>query len=296
MDGRAERVAIDVSLRGDRGERVVPVLLYLPSEDRRPPAGVPVFVGLNFDGNAKIAGVEATSPDWPVEQIIEAGFGVATAHAADLEPDRPDGAPEGVRAIWDSAGGEQSPYGWATLGVWAWGLSRIREVVGEQSGVDASAMIVIGHSRMGKAALWAGAQDGQFAMVVSNESGCGGAAPSRRTVGETVEAITTRFPHWFCDEFEQYVGREEELPVDQHQLLALIAPRALYVASAEEDLWADPEGERLSALAAEPVFGLFGVSRPAIGYHRRPGPHAIRPEDWAHYLSFARTHFVTANN
>lgn len=296
LNGGAERIAIDLTIQGDVASTVVHVLLYLPAEGHRPATGVPVFVGLNFKGNAEAEAGGEFTPAWPVEQITAAGFGVATAHAADWEPDRPDGAPDGIRALWESTAGTQGPEDWGTLGVWAWGLSRIREAVGEQPGVDPAAMIVIGHSRMGKAALWAGAQDDQFPMVVSNNSGCGGASPSRRTVGETVGVITDAFPHWFCHRFAEFGRREGELPVDQHQLLALIAPRAVYVASAEEDLWADPDGERLSTLAAEPAFALFGGSAPAVGYHIRPGGHAILPEDWAHYLSFARDHLETANN
>jgi hypothetical protein len=168
--------------------------------------------------------------------------------------------------------------------------------------VDASRVALVGHSRGGKAALWAGAEDARFAMVVSNESGEGGAALSRRAYGETIERITTAFPHWFTATYQTFNGREAALPIDQHMLLASIAPRALYVASADEDLWADPRGEFLSLAASSPAFGLFGdapiapdamppLDTPLVvgrrGYHVRTGDHNLTPYDWDRFADFA---------
>ena len=281
------------------------VLLHLPENVSGP---VPLFVGLNFQGNDATLD-ERADFRWPYEMILRSGMGVATAWRDSIEPDGKDSriADEdicrdgGVRS-WYNEDGD-----WGAISAWAWGLSRIMDYMETDPAIDCSKVVVMGHSRLGKTALWAGANDTRFSMVISNDSGCCGAALSRRVYGENFEIIASTFPHWFTPEFRKYMGNEAAFPADQHWLLALAAPRPLYVASATEDQWADPEGEWLSASLTSPVYALFGLdglndSMPEpdtpdkdahVGYHIRTGAHNILAYDWEQYISFAHHHFMT---
>jgi len=293
-------------------------------------AVLPAFCGLNFHGNhtahpdpaiqlpsswvrahraggdehrANAAMRGSAAAAWPVELLLSRGYALATAYCGDIDPDYHDGFGNGIHAACTA---ERDEHSGGSISAWAWGLSRIYDALAQQAELDARRIAVIGHSRLGKTALWAAAQDERFAMAVSNDSGCLGAALSRRRFGERLQQINEGFPHWFCDRCKDYIEREAELPVDQHELLALIAPRPVYVASAAEDLWADPRGEFLSCLHAGPVYELLGrrglgVDEPPalnvsvgehIGYHCKPGPHAITPVDWWHYLAFADRHLA----
>lgn len=328
LGGAATRKQVRVLLTGRADGPALDLLVYLPNPHKGPS---PVFLGLNFGGNhtvhkdpairlakgwvAKDEGAadhRATDAargrdagSWPIETILARGYGIATAYYGDLEPDHPEGFKQSVRAQFGpGATAKLSPGDWGAIGAWAWGLRRALDYLETDRDVDAKRVALMGHSRLGKTALWAGAQDERFALVISNESGEGGAALARRRFGETTARITRSFPHWFAGRFKDYAGREDDLPVDQHMLLALIAPRPLYVASAQEDLWADPRGEFLAAQAAEPVYRLLGkdglgvVEMPApdtpvggtIGYHVRRGPHGVTAFDWQQYLAFADRH------
>jgi hypothetical protein len=324
LGGKAIRKQVTVYFTGKQDGPSMDILIYLPKNIS---GAAPIFLGMNFNGNYSIHGdagirltrkwaykVEATeetrgmnSSRWPVEKILARGYGLATVHNSDVDPDFHDEFKNGVQGIFDKyfTDGKRPDDAWGTIGAWAWGLSRAMDYFEADKDINHKRVALLGHSRLGKTALWAGARDERFAIVISNNSGCGGAALSRRGVGETVERINTSFPHWFCENFKRYNGKEDDLPVDQHMLIALVAPRPVYVASAEKDLWADPKGEFLSALHAHPVYKLLGteglpvdkmpgVNQPVqgtIGYHIRSGKHDVTDYDWERYLDFADKHF-----
>ena len=326
IDGLAKRKEVRLDLtNGDRKISVM-ILIYLPQNSK----DAPIFLSYNFDGNhtttkesdvlipdswvgnskeygilnnrANESGRGEAISRWPIKEIVSRGFGVATVYYGDVDPDFNDGFKNGIHQLFDS---KRDSASWGSIAAWSWGLSRIMDYFETDKEIDAKKVIVMGHSRLGKTSLWAGASDQRFAMTISNNSGCGGAAISRRKFGETVGRINTAFPHWFCDNFKKYNDKEELMPVDQHELIALIAPRPVYVASAAEDLWADPKGEFLSCVYASPVYKLLGLkgfpakempalSKPIFGnisYHIRPGKHDVTLYDWQCYMDFAARYF-----
>ncbi|MCC6340585.1 MAG: acetylxylan esterase [Bryobacterales bacterium] len=326
LGGDATRKEVDIWLTP---KQKMHLLIYLPNDRKRP---YPVFLGLNFRGNQAVAndaGV-AVSTGWmrnapgvennrateasrgseasrfQVKTVLRRGYAVATVYYGDIFPDRKDALAESIIPHFYRPGQTApDPDQWNAIGAWAWGLSRVMDYFEKDRDIDSKHVAVWGHSRLGKTALWAGAEDQRFAMVISNNSGEGGAALARRNYGETVERINAVFPHWFCANFKKYNNDVAALPVDQHELLALIAPRPVYIASAEEDLEADPRGEFLSAVGAGPVYSLFhaaglGTDRmPAlhqpimntIGYHIRAGKHDVTEYDWEQFLTFADKHW-----
>lgn len=324
LDGAATMKQLTLRF-GPEGTPPIHLLLLVPNA--HPDPG-PVFLGLNFYGNHSVLadsliplsthwvperapGVEnnrateeargSAVERWQIEALIDRGYAVATFYHADVDPDKNDFT-DGVHPHFEVEGTtERTDKSWGTLAAWAWGLHRAVDYLVTDPDIDPDRIAVMGHSRNGKAALLAGATDERIAMVVSNQSGCGGAAISRRRVGETVQAINTNFPHWFNRVFRSFNDDEDRLPIDQHSLIALIAPRPVLVASAVEDQWADPEGEFEALREAEPVYKLYRLAglnereMPAVnklvgvelGYHIRPGGHAIGAQDWSVFVDFA---------
>ena len=324
LGGRATRKEVRVHFEKGQEEPYMDVLLYVPNGRTKP---APAFLSLTY-GNHTITRDTAVSvshhflrdhplPDsahgqvrrgewsdrWPIETIVSRGYALATVYVGDLDPDARDAIQHGIRPHFFPKGQtEPKPDEWGALASWGWGLSRAIDYLEHDADVDARHIALMGHSRTGKAALWATARDPRVAMVIANESGTGGAKLSRRNFGETVAEINRGFPYWFARNFRKYDGREAELPVDQHELIALIAPRPVYVAVAADDLWGDPRGSFLAAKAAEPVYALLGApsalpaSMPAvnqptlegsIGFHLRPGKHDVTLYDWQQFLAFA---------
>ncbi|HEV3485640.1 MAG TPA: hypothetical protein VG106_09550, partial [Vicinamibacterales bacterium] len=303
MNGRAilKRVAILSSHKGR--EHRFELTMFVP---KGASGRVPVFLLLNNRPSTNTDPTRAqTSGFWPAEEMIARGYGIAALQNNELAPDDKSRFREGVLQLFEgTTTGPRAGNAWAALAAWGWGASRAMDYFESDRQVDARRVAVLGHSRGGKAALWAGAEDERFALVISNESGEGGAALTRRNYGETLARITESFPHWFAGNYRTFAERVHELPVDQHMLLALIAPRALYVASADEDLWADPRGEFLSQVHASPVYALFGepeiradqmppLETPFVagrrGYHIRSGTHNLTPYDWQAFAAFADT-------
>jgi hypothetical protein len=239
--------------------------------------------------------------------LLDRGYGLATFNAAQIEPDIKVGSYEKSIRKFFATPDQNAPLPdeWGAIGAWAWGLSRAMDYIVTDKGIDTNKVCVAGFSRFGKVAMWAGAQDQRFAIVFSGESGCGGAVLVRRGFGETVKIINNKFPYWFCRNFRDYGDRVNDLPVDWHMLIALMAPRPVYIATAEEDLWGDPHGSFLAAKSAEPVYQLFGekglegndmppLETPVgdyIGYHIRKGGHDLNEYDWRQFLAFADRHF-----
>jgi len=321
FDGKATKKRVNLYL----GNYANPIelLIYYPNNYG---TKTPAFLGYNFWGNhtvttdeeipitslwvpnlvdvkqncavASMRGIRTGR--WPVETIIDAGYALVTLYCGDIDPDYDDGFKNGVHGLY-----KDKKYTWGTLAAWSWGLSYVMNYLEKDKRIDSKKVAVIGHSRLGKAALLAGAFDERFALTISNNSGCGGAALSQRKKGERFKDINTHYPHWFCSNFKKYSDNEDKLKVDQHQLIAMVAPRPVYVASAELDKWADPEGEFLSACLAGEVYHLYGlkgleknetpaVNSPLIdgyvGYHIRTGKHDINEYDWKQFIRFANKH------
>lgn len=314
---------------GPEGTPPLHLLLVVPNRRQRP---APVFVGANFHGNhtlvddPSIALPTAWVPErgpgvqehrataarrgtsigvWNLEGSIDRGYAVASFYCGDVDPDKPDFS-DGVHAAYYKSGQtEPGPHEWGTIAAWAWGISRAVDYLVTDEDLDAKRIAVVGHSRLGKTALLAAAMDDRIAMAIPLQAGCGGTAPSRGKVGESVAQINDRFPHWFCGTFKQFNSQVDRLPFDQHSLVALVAPRPVLFANAVEDQWANPAGQFEVLQAANPVYRLLGVGGlntdqmpetgqlvgDRLGYFIRPGKHSMTLIDWQAFWDFADRHF-----
>jgi hypothetical protein len=244
---------------------------------------------------------------WPLAEIVRRGYAVATFYCGDVQPDRPD-VQEGMRATMPAETVDDASQndGAATASImwWAWGIHRAVDYLATDPAIDAKRIAVVGHSRLGKTALLAGAFDDRIALVIPNQAGSGGSGPSRHDDprAETVAIITDHFPHWFCKNFSEFADDPSRLPFDQNCLVTLCAPRPVLFTAADDDVWANPSGQFEVLQAASPVYELLGVQgleasempeagdpliASRLGYWIRPGRHAFHEEDWATFMDFA---------
>jgi hypothetical protein len=301
MSGAATLKRVAVHSAQDGRTHRFDLTIFIPNAAKGP---APAFLLINNRGvNLSDPTRKERSGFWPAETLVARGYAIAVLQYGELAPDNRDRFRDGVIQLFEgTTTGERKPDAFAALAAWGWGASRAVDYFETDRRIDARRVAIVGHSRGGKAALWAGAEDERIALTISNESGEGGAALTRRNFGETLGRITDSFPHWFAPIYRTYASRESSLPIDQHMLIALIAPRAVYVASADEDLWSDPRGEFLALAHASPVHALFGerpirpgdmppLDRPFAagrrGYHIRSGAHDLTIFDWERYADFA---------
>jgi len=324
FDGRATRRQVTIYFAPDKSGPKLDLLLYLPANAAKP---VPVLLQISFSANSSSVNDPGVKPGevWgrdkkkvpapaggfgrlDVPRLVGQGIGVATFYYGDVDPDFLGGLPYGVRALYLKPGQtEPAPDEWGAVAAWGWGLSRAMDYLETDQAVDAKRVAIYGVSRLGKTVMWAGAHDTRFAMVIASCSGEGGAALSRRDYGETIAHLVapSRFPYQFCANYGKYAAHVDQLPVDAHMLVALMAPRPVLLQTGSTDTWSDPKGEFLAAVAAGPVYRLLGKQGletdewPAagvpilhdIGYYMHNGGHGTMPADWDIFLKFIDMHF-----
>lgn len=329
LGGKATRKQVTVYMTEKGKQAQFDLLIYIPNQAKHP---VPAIIGLNFIGNQAInadPGIKLTTAwvenshmfpcaadgkaadacrgvnasQWAVDSILARGYALVTLYREEVASDRKAQALRtGVHALYPDLQQREDNFG--TIAAWAWALSRGLDYLETDKDIDAKRVAVFGFSRLGKAALWAGATDRRFAAVLSNESGAGGSKQFRRGIGEDINRLCTVFPHWYARSLGKYKGKDTELPFDQHFVLSLIAPRPVYLATAEDDKNADPQGEFATARASDAVYRFLGTNGfpdntfPAlnqplmgqIGFHIRPGGHDVKMFDWIQFLNFSDLH------
>ena len=309
LNGKATRKNVKIKLENSKGALEMEILCIIPRLTTKP---YPAFMMISFDdydseklelskfNNGRLGN------GCPISQLIDSGYAYVSVYHQDLVEHNEVEFGKGIHTLYyDDAQSFPKSNEWGVLAACGFGASMTLDYLETQNDIDPNKVILMGHSKLGKAAVWAAARDQRFAMAISANSGCAGAALWRRRYGETLQKMCTRFPYWLCYNAQKFIGREEDLPVDQHMLLALMAPRPVYVASAVKDSWADPKGEFLSAYHASDVYEMYGKKglkmldvpernkayyRQGIGYHLRDGGHYIADYDWHRFLDFANYH------
>lgn len=300
MEGRAVRKTVEIETERNGRHFIFSAVVFIPLRCEKP---VPAFLvicnrGIKDSDPAR----HFLSPFYPAETIVSRGYACAAFRTQEVAPDYDEGFTTGFHRLFPEYADNRPADAWGAISAWSWAASRVMDYFEREPLIDAGRAAVVGHSRGGKTALWTAAQDERFLMAVSSCAGNSGDALSRGSKGETIRDIVGRFPYWFCQNYQKYQDREQELPFDQHMLLALIAPRLVYTTSKTFDSWADPEGQFESCIQADPVFRLLGVPGmdrrglpPAeeavweghIGHHRKTGNHDMDEYDWERFLGFA---------
>lgn len=302
MNGKARLKEIVIEVFNNNNSVKINLVLFVPNQVSKP---VPAFLLINNRGKDNTDPSRVVKSDfWPAEMLIDSGYAIAAFHVSDLAPDDKETFANGVLRLYPEQ--LSADNGMRAMGAWAWGASRVMDYFEKDADINASKVTIVGHSRGGKASLWAAAQDQRFAICVSNCSGNTGVALARRKFGERISRINTSFPHWFNTNYKKFNDKEDLLPVDQHMLVALVAPRPVYATNASKDLWADPKGTFLSLKNAEKVFALYGISsnlpetpprinesiiQSQIAYHNREGEHDLTAYDWSNFIKFANYHY-----
>ena len=308
MGGKALRKRVRITYKGDAGSRSFVATAFIPVCKKPVPAFL--FICNRDPGENIDPSREKKSGFWPAEEIVDRGYAAIAFWNGDIAPDRDTGNNEGVFSCFEKWQGERRVgrfERWGTIAAWAWGASRVMDWIETEPLINSKRVAVVGHSRGGKTALVAGVYDKRFAMACSNNSGCSGAKLNHIDLpkSEHVDIIVRSFSYWFCRNYIRVVNREREWDVDQHQFVALMAPRLVCIASATQDLWAGPEGEYYSAVLASPAWELYGkkglvanafpapekpLQEGCISYHLRTGKHNLTPYDWKCYMDFADRH------
>jgi hypothetical protein len=324
FEEKAIRRQVTIYFSKDRSGPKMDLLIYLPVNTDKP---LPMLLNISFTANSLTVNdsdvkegeiwnrqkkrVPASNGrrfgSLNVTRFVEKGFGIATVYYGDIDPDFQGGLPYGVRSLYLKSGQtERSPDDWGAIGAWSWGLSRAMDYFETDDSIDAKRVAIMGVSRLGKTVLWAGAQDTRFAMVIDICSGEGGSALSRRNYGETIAHLVepSRYPYWFCPNYQKFGDHIDQFPVDAHMLLALIAPRPVLLVTGNTDKWSDPKGSFASAVAAGPVYDLLGkqslgtddlppAGKPIlhdIGFYMHDGGHGTNSSDWDVILKFMQMH------